>query len=85
MTTTQDLDTAMDVARKAGDGPIDGFVERLAERIGAKVNVSTVFGDPIERDGITVIPVATAGLMAPPVYLSMAKMATISVKPIAKP
>lgn len=58
MTTTTDLETAMDSARKAGDGPIDGFVERLAERIGAKVNVSTVFGEPIERDGITVIPVA---------------------------
>jgi uncharacterized spore protein YtfJ len=58
MTATTDLDTAMDAARKAGDGPIDGFVERLAERIGAKVNVSTVFGTPIEREGITVIPVA---------------------------
>jgi uncharacterized spore protein YtfJ len=58
MTTTTDLETAMDVARKAGNGRIDGFVERLAERIGAKVNVSTVFGEPVERDGITVIPVA---------------------------
>jgi uncharacterized spore protein YtfJ len=58
MTATTDLDAAMDAARKAGDGPIDGFVERLAERIGAKVNVSTVFGAPIEREGITVIPVA---------------------------
>ena len=58
MTTTPDLDAAMDAARKSGDSPLDGFVERLAERIGAKVNVSTVFGEPIERGDITVIPVA---------------------------
>jgi uncharacterized spore protein YtfJ len=57
--TAPDYDVAMDAARKAGDGgPIDGFVERMAERIGAKASVRAVFGDPIERDGITVIPVA---------------------------
>jgi len=54
-----ELETAMAAARRAGDGgPIDGFVVRMAERIGAKVNVKTVFGEPVERDGITVIPVA---------------------------
>jgi uncharacterized spore protein YtfJ len=59
MATTIDLETAMDEARQAGEGgPIDGFVERLAERIGAKVNVKAVFGEPVERDGITIIPVA---------------------------
>jgi uncharacterized spore protein YtfJ len=59
MATTPDLESAMDAARKAGDaGPIDGFVERLAERIGAKASVTAVFGEPIERDGLTVIPVA---------------------------
>jgi uncharacterized spore protein YtfJ len=52
-------DTAIIDARKAGDGgPIDGFVERMAERVGGKASVRAVFGDPIERDGITVIPVA---------------------------
>ena len=59
MATTADLESATDAARKAGDaGPIDGFVERLAERIGAKASVKAVFGEPIERDGLTVIPVA---------------------------
>lgn len=59
MASTAGLDAALDAARKAGDGsPIDGFVERLAERIGANVNVKAVFGEPIERDGVTVIPVA---------------------------
>lgn len=46
-------------ASKAGEpGPVDGFVERMAERIGGKASVRSVFGDPIERDGITIIPVA---------------------------
>jgi len=54
-----ELETAMAAARRAGDGgPIDGFVIRLADRIGARVSVKTVFGEPVERDGITVIPVA---------------------------
>ncbi len=58
-TTATDYDAAMDAARRAGDGgPIDSFVERIAERVGAKASVRAVFGDPIERDGITVIPVA---------------------------
>ena len=52
-------DDAFEQARLAGDGgSIDGFVERMAERIGGKASVRAVFGDPIERDGITVIPVA---------------------------
>src|SRR5687768_11917474 len=57
--TVPGYDEAMNEARKAGDGgPIDGFVERMAERVGGKASVRAVFGDPIERDGITVIPVA---------------------------
>jgi uncharacterized spore protein YtfJ len=58
-TTSTTSDIAMEQARKAAGGSsIDGFVERIAERVGAKANVRAVFGDPIERDGITVIPVA---------------------------
>ena len=54
-----ELETAMADARRAGEGgPVDSFVERMAERIGAKATVKAVFGDPIERDGITIIPVA---------------------------
>ena len=36
------------------------FLERLAERIGINVKASTVFADPVEKDGVTVIPVAKA-------------------------
>lgn len=54
-----DLDSATEAAKRAGDGgPIDGFVERMAERVGGKASVRAVFGDPIERDGFTIIPVA---------------------------
>ena len=54
-----ELETAMAEAQRAGDGgPIEGFVARVADRIGAHATVKAVFGDPIERDGITVIPVA---------------------------
>jgi len=57
--TGKEHDAAMDEARKAAGGSsIDGFVERIAERVGASANVRAVFGEPIERDGITVIPVA---------------------------
>jgi len=57
--TAPGFDEAMNEATSAGAGsPIDGFVERMAERIGAKASVQAVFGEPIERDGITVIPVA---------------------------
>jgi uncharacterized spore protein YtfJ len=37
------------------------FVERLADRVGARAGAATVFGEPVERDEITVIPVARAG------------------------
>ena len=34
--------------------------ERIAERLGASVRAAKVFGDPIERGGVTVVPVARA-------------------------
>lgn len=34
------------------------FVARLAERVGLAASASAVFGEPVERAGVTVIPVA---------------------------
>lgn len=34
--------------------------ERLAERIGARAGAAEIFGEPVVRDGVTVIPVARA-------------------------
>jgi uncharacterized spore protein YtfJ len=57
--TDIDFESAMAAARKAAtSAPADGMFERLAERVGARASVRAVFGDPIERDGLTVIPVA---------------------------
>jgi uncharacterized spore protein YtfJ len=38
----------------------DELLASLAERVGGRVAASTVFAPPVERGGITVIPVATA-------------------------
>jgi uncharacterized spore protein YtfJ len=54
-----DVDVAVADARRAGEGgAVEGFVERMAERVGGRASVRAVFGDPIERSGVTVIPVA---------------------------
>ena len=38
----------------------DEILTLLADRLGARLSVKTVFGDPVERDGVTVVPVAVA-------------------------
>ena len=35
----------------------DDLLSALADRIGGRLNASTVYGEPIERDGVTVVPV----------------------------
>jgi len=41
-------------------GSADTFIGTIAEKLGAVARAATVFGEPVERDGITVIPVAKA-------------------------
>jgi len=36
------------------------FVERLAQRVGASFGTAMLFGEPVERGEVTVIPVARA-------------------------
>jgi uncharacterized spore protein YtfJ len=43
---------------QAVNGPSDTFVNRLADALGAKSSASAAYGSPIEREGVTVIPVA---------------------------
>src|SRR5712692_1412714 len=38
----------------------DAFLERLAEKMGAHAKASVVFGEPVERGGVTIVPVARA-------------------------
>lgn len=39
-------------------GEEGGLVEALAERLGRRSSVELAFGGPVERDGVTVMPVA---------------------------
>jgi hypothetical protein len=56
MTTAQPV---MDEARQAAvGGPADRFLEGMAERIGVRASVTAVFGEPVARGEVTVIPVA---------------------------
>ena len=41
-------------------GSADRFIGTMAEKLGAVARAATVFGEPVEREGITVIPVAKA-------------------------
>ena len=37
------------------------LLEGLAERLGGRASISAVFGEPVTREGVTVIPVAKVG------------------------
>ncbi len=41
-------------------GSAESFVGTMAEKLGAVARAATVYGEPVERDGVTVIPVAKA-------------------------
>jgi hypothetical protein len=54
-----DMSSAIEDAREAAEGGRpDRLLERLVEQIGGKASVRAVFGDPIERGELTVVPVA---------------------------
>ena len=48
----------MEEARKAAGGAAESFLDRLADRLGVSARASAVFGEPVERGELTVIPVA---------------------------
>ncbi len=53
------MTTAHDQAQQAAEGDASSrLLERLVSQVGGHARVQAIFGDPIERDGITVIPVA---------------------------
>lgn len=56
--SSANLDEVMEEVRRASENGQQRFVERLLERMGAGASARAVFGDPVERDGVTVIPVA---------------------------
>lgn len=46
--------------QKAFERTENSLIERLAEQFGATANARHIYAEPIERDGVTVIPVAKA-------------------------
>jgi uncharacterized spore protein YtfJ len=52
------MDTEEQARREAEQAAADERLGKLAERLGASASARAVFGDPVERDGVTVIPVA---------------------------
>ncbi|MGH2585437.1 MAG: spore germination protein GerW family protein [Dehalococcoidia bacterium] len=43
---------------RAANGSSDAFLQRLADTLGAKASAGVAYGPAVERDGVTVIPVA---------------------------
>lgn len=55
-------DVSADVLADVPKGnPAVVLLERLAEKLGGRASVSAVYGEPVTRDGVTVIPVAKVG------------------------
>ena len=53
------MTTAEEQAQQAAENDLGSrLLERLAAEVGGKAGAKAVFGDAVERDGITVIPVA---------------------------
>lgn len=55
---SMDAQAAIEAAEEAAKGAGAGIVDRLAARLGARGQAEAVFGAPVERNGVTVIPVA---------------------------
>ena len=50
----------MAVAEQERSNLVSELLERIGETVGQRAQVSTIFGEPVEREGVTVIPVAKA-------------------------
>ena len=54
-------ETYSDLSTHVPPRKTDDMLSRLADRLGASFTASAVFGEPIERGGVTVIPAARGG------------------------
>lgn len=55
---TDDQTQAFEEAQSAARGNVAALFERVADSIGLHAGAGAVFGEPVERDQVTVIPVA---------------------------
>lgn len=54
---TDDLSRVLREAQEAASGRAADVIEMLAEKVGMQAGAHAIFGDPVEHDGVTVIPV----------------------------
>jgi len=57
---TNEKDEAFAAAEEAAHSGSAGMLAMVLDRLGANTGASAVFGEPVEKDGRTVIPVAQA-------------------------
>src|SRR5215475_13762629 len=50
----------MPVEAQEGSQMVNQLLDQIGQSVGKRAQVSTVFGEPVEREGLTVIPVAKA-------------------------
>ncbi len=53
-----ELSRVLREAQEAAAGTADNIIEALANKVGVRAGAHAAFGEPIDRDGVTVIPVA---------------------------
>src|SRR5215213_3990903 len=54
----RDIDSAIEEALASGSSAREDFIGALATRLGRNAGARAVFGDPIAREHVTVVPVA---------------------------
>lgn len=59
--TSQDGQAVVPPAELTTANASAALLERLAEKLGGRASVAAVFGEPVFREGITVVPVARVG------------------------
>ena len=55
---SDDLARVLREAEAAAAGPAASIVETLANRVGIRAGAHAAFGEPVECDGVTIVPVA---------------------------
>lgn len=50
----------MAVAAQERSELVNELLERIGQTVGEKAQAATIFGEPVEREGVTVVPVAKA-------------------------
>jgi uncharacterized spore protein YtfJ len=54
------MEDTMAVETQEGSQLANELLERIGETVGKKADAATIFGDPVQHEGVTVIPVAKA-------------------------